>query len=324
MSLHKNKLKQRGSAPQLASGTMDATKLKNMIDTFVNNTKIDRIQLATILKFLADLAGVGGGSGANLTYDAGTRTIASDTGTDAILPLAAALFSGDAGLMSGLSNNNLINLVTLLGAAIDGNGVIAQNLGTITQPTRTVIPTATPDVKEAIQDIVTFLQTFAGGVSYANYVPQDSSTITDGMIVSTGDGGAGNRIEVVHNPTTGVFQFNIPAGIEPKRIVLQFASSDTDDVGLDIFLSMVHADARYYNTDYDNLLIPSGSLMAIGCSAPSRSTPYDITFFGRNTNDKQLGVSAAPGGGTGSDVEFRINDAAVGLNNIMVLEWNHI
>jgi len=52
----------------------------------------------------------GGGGATNLTYTAGTRTIASDTGTDAVLPEVVG--AGDSGLMTGTDKTKLDGIET--------------------------------------------------------------------------------------------------------------------------------------------------------------------------------------------------------------------
>lgn len=51
--------------------------------------------------------GGGGGSGANLGYVASTRTVTSDTGTDAVLPLVSASNAGLAPSSGGGTTNFL-------------------------------------------------------------------------------------------------------------------------------------------------------------------------------------------------------------------------
>lgn len=74
--------------------------------------------------------GAGGGSGANLTYTAATRVIASDTGTDATLPLVT---SGDAGLAPA-SGGGTANFLRADGtwAAPSGGGVSDGDKGDVT------------------------------------------------------------------------------------------------------------------------------------------------------------------------------------------------
>jgi hypothetical protein len=71
------------------------------------------------LDLVADGGGVGGESGTNLSYIAATRVLASDTGTDATLPLATP---GDAGLAPATSFAALTYAATtnLDLAALDG------------------------------------------------------------------------------------------------------------------------------------------------------------------------------------------------------------
>jgi hypothetical protein len=63
----------------------------------------------------------------NLSYDAGTRTIISDTGTDAVLPLVVPL--GPAGLINGIDKDKLDNIQS--GAQVnDPNTVTQTNVST--------------------------------------------------------------------------------------------------------------------------------------------------------------------------------------------------
>lgn len=75
--------------------------------------------------------GAGGGSGANLTYTAATRVIASDTGTDATLPLVT---SGDAGLApaSGGGTANFLRADGTWAAPSGGGGVSDGDKGDVT------------------------------------------------------------------------------------------------------------------------------------------------------------------------------------------------
>jgi hypothetical protein len=67
------------------------------------------------------IAAAGGGAGTNLTYDAATRVIASDTGTDATLPLMS---SGNAGLVpaSGGGTTNFLRADGTFAAPPGGGG----------------------------------------------------------------------------------------------------------------------------------------------------------------------------------------------------------
>ena len=73
----------------------------------------------------------GGGAGTNLSYTAATRVIASDTGTDATLPLVS---SGDAGLApaSGGGTTNFLRADGTWAAPSGGSGVSDGDKGDIT------------------------------------------------------------------------------------------------------------------------------------------------------------------------------------------------
>jgi hypothetical protein len=60
-------------------------------------------------RLVAELAagGGGGGSGANLGYVAATRTVTSDTGTDAVLPVVTTSAAGLAPASGGGTDNFL-------------------------------------------------------------------------------------------------------------------------------------------------------------------------------------------------------------------------
>lgn len=68
-----------------------------------------------------EVSGGGGGGGANLSYDAATRTVISDSGTDAVLPLMS---SGQAGLVpaSGGGTTNFLRADGTFAAPPGGGG----------------------------------------------------------------------------------------------------------------------------------------------------------------------------------------------------------
>ena len=87
-------------------------------DTLVSATNIKTVNGSSLLGS-GDLVVSGGG--ANLTYTAATRVIASDTGTDATLPLMS---SGDAGLVpaSGGGTTNFLRADGTFAAPASGGG----------------------------------------------------------------------------------------------------------------------------------------------------------------------------------------------------------
>jgi len=96
------------------------TQIGNKQDTLVSGTNIKTVNGTTLLGS-GDLAVTGT---TNLSYTAATRVIASDTGTDATLPLMS---SGDAGLVpaSGGGTTNFLRADGTFAAPAGGSGLTA-------------------------------------------------------------------------------------------------------------------------------------------------------------------------------------------------------
>jgi hypothetical protein len=101
----------------------------------------------------------------NLTYTAATRVIASDTGTDATLPLAVA--AGDAGLMTGADKTKLDGIAS--GATVNASDASLRDRAT---HTGTQTASTISDLTTTVQAYT--LDTFANPVASMDFAQQQT------------------------------------------------------------------------------------------------------------------------------------------------------
>lgn len=152
----------------------------------------------------------------NLTYDAGTRTIASSTGVDAVLPNATA--GGDSGLMTGADKTKLNNIetaadvtdatnVTAAGALMDSECASLTDVKALDQ---SVVSGADPTFGTANMTDATNKR-FATDAQIASLVPMGAGNSYAQGLVLAGNGTHGNEFlrkdgtwQVVSSDFTGL------------------------------------------------------------------------------------------------------------------------
>lgn len=161
----------------------------------------------------------------NLTYDAGTRTIASSTGVDAALPHAAA--GGDSGLMSGADKTKLdgisagaeVNVQSNWNETNNSNDAFIQNKPTLVTNLNSVTNVNAPS--PAAGDI---LEYDAGNSEWINAQPAPNDKIEK----------LNTKVEVTDGGTDGTIEFHTEGSrrwtISPAGHLLPDANN-TYDIG---------------------------------------------------------------------------------------------
>jgi hypothetical protein len=127
---------------------------------------------------------------------------------------------------------------------------------------------------------------------------------------------------VSKDTVAGVVTVTVPSGVDLKRINIAYSNTDTDDTNLDLFVYFDIAGARTYNTSYSTAVIPNGYLFATDDTLPIGSA-FEIFHLGRGSNDRLL-LMTDLATGDGSDIGFQIsNGPAVGLNNMLILNFDN-
>jgi len=156
-------------------------------------------------------------------------------------------------------------------------------------------------------------------------VAEVSETESGLLQYTTGDAtfwATGLGCTVSKDTVAGVVTVTVPSGVDLKRINIAYSNTDTDDTNLDLFVYFDIAGARTYNTSYSTAVIPNGYLFATDDTLPIGSA-FEIFHLGRGSNDRLL-LMTDLATGDGSDIGFQIsNGPAVGLNNMLILNFDN-
>ena len=119
----------------------------------------------------------------------------------------------------------------------------------------------------------------------------------------------------------GVIRFNIPAGVDPCKIVLSFPASYTNSNA--IYPQFAYADTRTFNTSAVNVNAPIIRLENLSAVGAGRTSP-DFSDGANTSKAGKYGVSAFGNIGAGgtTDLEMSVNDAAQGSNTLMLIDFS--